>query len=61
MIGFGNLDRALATILASFKPQIKIYDPWLPNSFLSEIGTPSSLEDIFYSSDMIFVLAAVTT
>ena len=61
MIGFGDLGKALATILAGFKPQIKIYDPWLPNSFLSEIGTPSSLEDIFDSSDMIFVLAAVTT
>ena len=61
MIGFGDLGKALAIILTGFKPQIEICDPWRPNSFLWEIGTPSSLEDIFDNSDMSFVLAEVTT
>jgi phosphoglycerate dehydrogenase-like enzyme len=35
LIGFGNLGRALNRLLAGFRAQVLVHDPWLPASLLS--------------------------
>ena len=61
-IGFGDLGRALHRLLAGFRPRIRVADPWLPPSLLIEIGVePASLETVLASSDVIFVVASVTS
>ncbi|HSB70606.1 MAG TPA: hydroxyacid dehydrogenase [Candidatus Methylomirabilis sp.] len=60
-IGFGNLGRALIRLLTPFQCRIRVYDPWLPGRWLEELGmTPSSLEDLLTSSQIVFVLAGAT-
>ncbi len=61
-IGFGDLGRALNKLLLPFRAHIRAYDPWLPPSALIEAGvTPSPLDDVLTASDVIFVVAGVTT
>ncbi|RIJ77050.1 hydroxyacid dehydrogenase [Nakamurella silvestris] len=61
LIGFGNLGRALHRLLVPFNPTIRVFDPWLPDAVLAEADViPSSLADVLGSSQIIFVLAAVT-
>jgi len=60
-IGFGNLGRALRKLLEPFRCRIRVYDPWLSARWLAEFGmTPSSLEELLASSQIVFVLAGVT-
>lgn len=62
VIGFGNLGRALNRLLQPFRAQVRAHDPWLPASVLREAGVePASLDEVLTKSDVIFVLAAVTT
>ena len=57
-IGFGNLGRALRKLLDPFRCRIRVYDPWLPARWLAEFGmTPSSLEELLASSQIVFALA----
>jgi phosphoglycerate dehydrogenase-like enzyme len=61
-IGFGDLGRALHRLLAGFRANIRVYDPWLPHGILQDIGVqPASLDDVLASSDVIFVVASVTS
>jgi phosphoglycerate dehydrogenase-like enzyme len=61
-IGFGDLGRALNKLLVPFRATIRAYDPWLPPSALIDVGvSPSSLDEVLTSSDVIFVVAGVTT
>jgi phosphoglycerate dehydrogenase-like enzyme len=61
LIGFGNLGRSLLPLLRVFEPTISVYDPWLPPSVLREAGMqPASLEEVLSTSQLVFVLAAVT-
>jgi phosphoglycerate dehydrogenase-like enzyme len=61
-IGFGDLGRALIKLLQGFRSTIRAYDPWLPESFLKEQGTePATLETVLSQSNVIFVVAGVTT
>ncbi len=61
-IGFGDLGRALNKLLVPFRAKVRAYDPWLPPSALFEAGvTPSTLDDVLTTSDVIFVVAGVTT
>ena len=61
-IGFGDLGRALNKLLLPFRAHVRAYDPWLPSSALIEAGvTPSTLDDVLTASDVIFVVAGVTT
>jgi len=61
-IGFGDLGRALHRLLAGFRPRIRVSDPWLPPSLLSEMGVePATLEAVLSKSDVIFVVASVTS
>lgn len=61
-IGFGDLGRALNRLLVPFRATIRAHDPWLPASALHEAGViPSTLDEVLASSDVIFVVAGVTT
>jgi len=62
LIGFGNLGRALLTLLRPFAPRVRVYDPWLPDSTLIEADVePATLEDLLSTSTFVFVLAAITS
>ena len=62
IVGFGELGRALNRLLTGFRARIKVYDPWLPPSVLIENNvTPAGLEDVLTQSDVVFVVAAVTS
>ncbi len=62
IIGFGDLGKALNRLLEPFRAQVKVHDPWLPDSVLVEAGTtPASLDEVLATSDVIFVVAGVTT
>jgi phosphoglycerate dehydrogenase-like enzyme len=61
LVGFGNIGRALVPLLLPYRPVLRAYDPWLPDSILREWGLePASLEDVLRSSTFLFVLATVT-
>lgn len=61
LLGFGNLGRALHRLLKPFAANIRVFDPWLPDSVLREHGvTPASLDETLSSSHFLFVLATVT-
>lgn len=62
LVGFGDLGRAIARLLAGFRANVSVYDPWLPPSVLTDLDVnPATLDDILTTSDTIFVVAAVTT
>ncbi len=57
-IGFGGLARVLKSLLAPFRCQIQVYDPWLTDAYLRTQGvTPVSLETLLRTSRVVFVLA----
>ncbi len=61
-IGFGDLGRALNRLLAGFRANIRVFDPWLPNALLEDHGVqPASLDEVLTKSDVIFVVASVTS
>jgi phosphoglycerate dehydrogenase-like enzyme len=61
IIGFGDLGRALHRVLAGFRANIRVFDPWLPKGILKDAGVePVSLDDVLAKSDVIFVVASVT-
>lgn len=58
LIGFGGLARALRPLLAPFRCQINVYDPWVAPTYLRDQGvTPMALEELLSTSRVIFVLA----
>ncbi|WOS63000.1 hydroxyacid dehydrogenase [Sinorhizobium fredii] len=62
VIGFGDLGKALNRVLSGFRARVRVYDPWLPGSILTDAGVePASLETVLTSSDFVFVVAAVTS
>jgi phosphoglycerate dehydrogenase-like enzyme len=62
IVGFGDLGRALARLLAGFRPRLRVVDPWLPPSLIREAGAePAELDAALSGSDVVFVTAAVTS
>lgn len=62
ILGFGDLGRACARVLAGFQPRLRVFDPWLPASRLREAGAePASLSEVLARSDVVFCTAAVTS
>ena len=62
LVGFGDLGRALARLLAGFRARVRVFDSWLPPSILTEHGVePASLDAVLSTSDTVFVVAAVTS
>ena len=61
-IGFGDLGKALHRLLAGFRARIRVFDPWLPPGLLQDFGVdPVSLDEVLTQSDVIFVVASVTS
>ncbi len=49
-------------LLAGFQPRNREFDPWLPAGLLADLGVePTSLDGVLAKSDMIFVVASVTS
>ena len=46
-IGFGNLGKAIYTLIQGFKPTIRVFDPWLTSSYLFRVRVvPANLEKV---------------
>ncbi len=62
LIGFGDLARAFTPLLLPFGCAVKAYDPWISDHFMESFGvTPASLEEVLRTSQVVVVLAAVTS
>ena len=62
LIGFGDLARAFVPLLAPFGCPVKAYDPWISDHFMASHGVASaSLDEVLSTSQVIVVLAAVTS
>ncbi len=62
IIGLGNVGRALLKLLSPFAASISVYDPWLPDNYLRELGCrPVSLSRLLSDSKVIFILAGATS
>ena len=62
LIGYGDLGKALHRLLVPFRTRLRIFDPWLPPSFIADAGAePASLDTVLTSSDVIFTVAGVTS
>jgi phosphoglycerate dehydrogenase-like enzyme len=62
IVGFGDLGRELHRLLAPFRCQVKVHDPWLPDLVIRRAGAePASLDDLLSSSRVVFVFASVTS
>lgn len=60
-IGYGLLGRATHRLLEAFRPTIRVFDPWVPDSVLTAAGlTPVSLSEALAQSQITFVFATVT-
>jgi phosphoglycerate dehydrogenase-like enzyme len=62
IIGYGNIGRALRRMLAGFRAQVSVYDPWLPaNAIYEDDAHPIGLDELLRTSQFIIVLASVTS
>ncbi len=62
IVGFGDLGRAMARVLAGFRVRLAVHDPWLPAQRIAEAGAEAaSLATVMAHSDVVFVTAAVTS
>ena len=55
MVGFGAIARYLATMLKTFRADVKVYDPYVSDEILNEYGVTreDSLEKLFSECDII--------
>ena len=62
IVGYGHTGRALHRLLAGFAPRVSVHDPWLPDAVICEAGADAAgLDDLLRGSDVVFVLAGVTS
>ena len=62
ILGYGDLGRAVHKVLAGFRNQILVHDPWLPNGLLQRNHLEAfGLEELLRRSRFIFVTATITT
>ena len=62
LLGFGDLAKSLYPLLLPFSRDINVYDPWIPKLNIQKLGFKSiSLNKMFESCEVIYVLATVTT
>src|SRR5215470_12068984 len=61
LIGFGDLGRALRSLLVPFHCPVKVYDPWLPERLIrAHDCVPAGLDEVLSTSRAIFAFAGVT-
>ena len=62
LIGFGDLAKALLPLLRPFSNEIMAYDPWVPDLLVYSFDVqPTKLNNLLNQSDIIFVLASITS
>src|SRR5215218_7782120 len=62
IVGFGDLGRALARLLAPFGCPVRVHDPWLPELVVRRAGAePAGLDELLAASRVVFVFAAATS
>ena len=62
IVGFGDLGRTLRALLVPFRNPVRVYDPWLPDMLIEQHDcVPASLATLLRESQVVFVLAGVTT
>ncbi len=62
LIGYGDLARSFRHLVAPFKCEISVYDPWVPDYVLEKnCCKPESLENILSNCRVILVFAGVTS
>ena len=62
IVGFGDLGRTLARLLAPFGCPLRVHDPWLPELIVRGAGAePAELDALLAASRVVFVLAAATS
>ena len=62
LIGFGDLAKSLVPLLYPFTNQIIAYDPWVPDLEIKKNNLKAStLENLISSSEIIYVLATITS
>ena len=62
LIGFGDLANALLPLLKAFSNEICSYDPWISNKIIINKGVePCNLNQLLKTSDIIYVLASITS
>ncbi len=62
LIGFGDLAKSLVPLLYPFTNEIVAYDPWVPDLEIKKNNVkPSTLENLISSSEIIYVLATITS
>jgi len=62
LLGYGNLGRALVPLLRPFGVRLMVHDPWLSDGYLRSEGLePATLETALSGSDVLFLLAGVTS
>lgn len=62
IVGFGDLGRALHRLLEGFRCTVRVHDPWMaPSAILDHRAVPATLDEVLERSDVVFVMAAVTT
>ncbi|HLH49806.1 MAG TPA: hydroxyacid dehydrogenase [Roseiarcus sp.] len=62
LIGFGDLGRAFAPLVAPFGCEVKVFDPWLSDHFIKGFGVkPAGLDEVLSTSRVIAIFAGVTS
>ncbi|MDC0060601.1 hypothetical protein OAJ19_02670 [Pelagibacteraceae bacterium] len=62
LIGFGDLAKSLVPLLHPFTNDIMAYDPWVPDMEIKKNNVnPVSLNKLLSSSEIIYVLATITS
>ena len=62
LLGFGDLAKSLVPLLHPFTNDIMAYDPWVPDMEIKKNNVnPVSLNKLLSSSDIIYVLATITS
>lgn len=62
LIGYGDLARAFHRLVAPFKCEISVHDPWVPDYVLKKAGVKSvTLDQLLRTSRVILVFAGVTS
>ncbi|MEO8411539.1 MAG: NAD(P)-dependent oxidoreductase [Propionivibrio sp.] len=61
-LGMGDLGRAMLPLLKPLSPTLIADDPWLAADYLESLGCqPASLEEVLTQSQVVFVVAGVTS
>ena len=62
IIGFGDLAKALLPLIKPFSDKILAYDPWVPSQIIEKENVKSTnLDNLIKNSDIIYVLASITS